>query len=76
MKKRKLLLVAVFSSCYLTAFGQQVIYVRANATGTNDGSSWANAYTSLATALENAQVGPTKCEWHLEPTNLQPPISR
>jgi predicted outer membrane repeat protein len=34
-----------------------IFYVDATSSGTNDGSSWANAFLDLQTALENASVG-------------------
>lgn len=40
-----------------SAFGQRIVYVRYEAPGLNDGSSWTNAYTDLQGALEDARAG-------------------
>jgi len=40
-----------------TAFAGKIIYVDANATGGNNGSSWADAYIYLQDALADAQLG-------------------
>ena len=56
--KTKLFLITLFLS--VLSYGQ-TIYVNSGATGSNDGSSWANAFTSLQSALPLATA--TRSIW-------------
>ncbi len=54
----RLLLFFLFSAILTSSLpGQKVWYVRAGAAGANNGSSWQDAYSSLAPALQVAQSG-------------------
>ncbi|HBF20846.1 MAG TPA: hypothetical protein DDW81_12165 [Cryomorphaceae bacterium] len=54
--KRTLLFLATLMGLAFNASAAR-IYVNLNATGNNSGTSWSNAYTSLANALNQAQSG-------------------
>jgi hypothetical protein len=58
MKKHYILCLATVASL-MTAFdlSAQVTYVKKNATGSNNGSSWQDAYTDLSLALANTSTG-------------------
>lgn len=55
--KQLLLLCAAFLMGGATLLNAQIVYVDADAAGTADGSSWDNAYTDLAVALDSAAAG-------------------
>ncbi len=57
MKKTLLLLLSCLGFS-LAAIAQNIIYVNINVSGgANNGTSWANAYNNLATAIDNASEG-------------------
>lgn len=54
--KKNLLLIFLFAFVSCTTLSSQV-FVNQNATGSADGSSWANAYTDLNIAIDNTDSG-------------------
>jgi len=57
MNFRKLLITSILMCFALMVSAQGIIYVDADASGSNDGTSWQNAYVDLSQAVEAAQNG-------------------
>lgn len=55
MKKSSLLVSALLALAAVPISAQDTLYVHAAATGSDDGGSWANAYTDLQSAIAAAQ---------------------
>lgn len=54
---KKQLTALLFSLTLSVGMAQNKVFVKQNATGTNNGSSWNNAYTDLQTAIDNTPSG-------------------
>jgi hypothetical protein len=57
-----LVMAVLLSAMAGTSFGEKTIYVDTDATGANDGTSWANAYKFLQDALADADSLPKPLE--------------
>ncbi|MDD2550927.1 MAG: right-handed parallel beta-helix repeat-containing protein, partial [Bacteroidales bacterium] len=57
---KKITLLLCISACLLIGFplySQTIVYVNQSASGSDNGTSWVDAYTSLQNALTSASVG-------------------
>lgn len=54
---KKLLLVFIYSVSFAGLFAQNIHRVDSQASGSNDGTSWSDAFSDLQTALDNASEG-------------------
>lgn len=55
--KKRLSVLSVLLSFSFLAFAQNRVYVSSIATGNNNGTTWANAYTNLQTAIDASNAG-------------------
>ena len=55
--KSRLTPISLFLILFFCFTAQGQIFVKANATGMDNGSSWADAYTNLTTAIDSADAG-------------------
>ena len=74
--KRKITFLLCLSFFFVVSTYAQVtsdtIYVDPSATGLNDGSSWANAYTNIVTAVGDAVVNGNTDVWVKQGTYVAP----
>ncbi len=59
---KKLVYVAAMLCAFALSARANVMYVKADATGSGDGSSWANAYTDFNAALAAVPLYRRRCE--------------
>ena len=56
LSRIKKVLLVIILALPLNGFSQSVIYVKHDAGGSDNGTSWTNAYTTLYSALTNASA--------------------
>jgi hypothetical protein len=71
---KKIILTTIASLLVATTFSQRTVYVDIDATGSNNGTNWANAYNNPDDAFSNASKGDNI--WIAEGTYSKPTTNR